>query len=98
MRVRRLPADERPVKIIRPHRGEGAHVPRHARHEARDQRRDAQAEQSGPAVARQHQRQDFIVAVLPRPHRTLRRQMKGEHRKPQQAGQNHDERHRHLEV
>ncbi len=55
--------DQRAVDVVGPDRGERADVARHARHESSDQRRDAQSQKSRARVARQHQRQHFVVAV-----------------------------------
>ena len=49
MRVAFVLADIGLVDVVGPHGGEGADVAGHARHEAGDQRGDAEAEQPGPA-------------------------------------------------
>ena len=43
--------------------GEGGDVAGHARHEAGDERGNAEAQQARPGVTRQHERQDFVVAM-----------------------------------
>ncbi len=51
------------VDVVGPDGGEGADVAGHAGHEAGDQGGDAEAEQSGAAVAREHERQHFVIGV-----------------------------------
>ena len=58
-----LLVDERLVDVVGPHRGESAHVARHAAHEAGNQSRDAEAEKAGAKVADHHQRQSLVIAV-----------------------------------
>ena len=53
------------IEVIGPDRGERADISGHAGHEARDEGRDAQAQETGPGVAGQHQRQDLVIAVGP---------------------------------
>ena len=77
----------------------------HAAHKARNQRRDAEAEQAGGEIADHHQWQHFVVAVQSRArsgevlsdkvHQTAVAILK--HDETQEAGQDHDERHAHLE-
>ena len=57
-------ADERAVKVVSPHRGKGAHVSRHARHEPGNEGGNPESQQAGATIARQHQRQDLVVTVL----------------------------------
>src|SRR6202789_3876724 len=51
------------VDVVGPDGGEGADVAGHAGHEACDERCDAESEQAGAAVADEHEREDFVVAV-----------------------------------
>ena len=93
--------DQRLVDVVGPHRGKGAHVAGHAAHEARNQRRDAEAEQAGRQIANHHQRQHFVVAVQSRARGgevlsdKVHQAAVGilEHDETEQAGQNHDEGH-----
>ena len=104
MRVAGLLVDEGAVDVVGPDGGEGADVAGHAGHEAGDQRGDAEAEQAGAAVADQHQRQHFVVAVLAgglgdvlgdEVHDAAVGVL--EHGEGEQAGDDDDEGHRHLE-
>ena len=79
-------ADERAVNVIGPHRGESAHVARHSRHEPGDERGDAESQQPRATIARQHQRQDFVVAVLADPHRAFGNSLKGSTASPSKPG------------
>ncbi len=56
--------EEGAVDVVGPDGGEGADVAGHSGHEAGDEGGDAEAEESGAAVADEHERQDFVVAVL----------------------------------
>ena len=90
-------AHEGTVNVIRPHRSECAHVARHPRHESCHQRGNSEPEQPRTAIARQHQRQHFVVAVLAGLQAAGRKQVHRQHRQSEQSGQNDDQRHRHLE-
>ena len=54
---------KRAVDVVGPDGGESADVAGHAGHEAGDERGDPQAQQSRAAIARQHERKHFVVAV-----------------------------------
>ena len=99
VRVGGVLADHGAVDVVSPDGGEGADVARHAGHEARDESGDAEAEQAGAAVARQHEGQDFVITVRRRGWRQLifADEMDRQHGEAQQAGQDDDERHHHLE-
>ncbi len=92
------------IDVVGPHGGEGAYVAGHAAHKASNQRGDAEPEQAGSAVADQHQRQHFVIAVLScsrgyalgyKMHHAAVRIF--EHGQREQAGQDNDQRHHHLE-
>ena len=96
--VRALAIDQRPVDVIRPDGRERAHIPRHAGHEARDQRGNSEAKQTRPAVAREHQWKHVVVTVHSSGggHR-FGHKLHRKHGQAQQSRQNHDQRNKHLE-
>ena len=55
-------------------------------------------EQAGSAIAREHERQDFVVAVAAgRDGRAFADKFHGQHGEADQAGKNHDKGHEHFE-
>ena len=61
--VRGVLVDQGAVDVIGPNGGEGADVARHSGHESGNQSGDAEAEKARSAVACQHQRKNFVIAV-----------------------------------
>ena len=96
MRVGRVLAQERTVDVISPHGGERTDVAGHAGHEAGDECGNAQAQKSGAAISRQHERKNLIITMLARLHAARRHQMKRQRCETQQSRQDDDERHGHL--
>ena len=93
-----LAIDKRPVDVVGPDGGECAHVARHSRHEACDQRCNSKPEQPGATVAGQHKRENVVITMAPSysGHR-LRNQLHRQHGQADQSRKDHDERNRHLE-
>src|SRR6185437_367082 len=91
--------DQGAIDVIRPDGGERAHIAGHARHEAGDQGGDAEAQESGAAVAGEHQGENLVVVVAAgRGGHVGGLEMKGQHRQGEQAGQDDDKRDQHLEA
>src|SRR5229473_705293 len=85
------------IDVVRPYGGKGAHIARHARHEAGDQRSDAKPQQAGPAVAGEHEREHLVVAVLPGLQAARRNQVHRQYGEPEQPRENHNQGYGHLE-
>ena len=67
MLIGRGAVDIRLVDVVGPHRVERRHIPRHAGHETRQQRRQAQAQDSGGEVVQQHVRNRQVVIEFDHP-------------------------------
>src|SRR5690348_9445308 len=97
MRVGCIFANEGAVDVVGPDRGEGADVAGHAGHETGDEGRDAEAQEARAAIAREHQRQNLIVAVAGGASDACAREFEGEDGESEQARKDYDEGHNHLE-
>src|SRR5467141_1603113 len=98
MRVGLTLFDECAIDVVGPNGGEGADVARHPGHEAGDEGGDSEAEETRPAVARQHERQYFVVAVAAaRDGGGFPGQFHGQDCQSEKPGQDDDEWNEHLE-
>ena len=99
VRVARLRLQVRLIDVVRPHGVERRHVARHPRHEAGEQRGQAEAEHSGRKVTQQQRRDREVVIELRLTKRIehqrcralvhLERHDAAMHRERDETGQNH---------